>query len=320
MPEKVTTQAAVVASRRSARQSIRADSPHPLFKEVLSKAIGNSGDNPSKLRTVQKGDTLSELVLQDLKERGLRITPALLYREVHEVARANHLSNPDLIFPGQEIVFLDKAQSEIDTTRGESRIRELQTTLNGDRANRIEEVTSAGNDLSCSPPVEVSDPEIDALSEYITPVNGDVSSRYGYRRHPLLHLPHFHRGVDVAAPRGTPVQAAMTGVVEYAGWKAGYGRTVIIRHPENRKSLYAHLHDILVKKGQSITRSERIGTVGSTGRSTGPHLHFELHENGITVDPSSVLRNRPLLAESALSTAGRNPSATSPPEEPDGMT
>ena len=118
-----------------------------------------------------------------------------------------------------------------------------------------------------------------------------ISSRFTYKRwHPILHRYRPHLGVDFAARRGTPLLAVNKGKVIYAGWKGGYGRVVKIRHRSGYVSLYAHQSRIKVKLGQSVKKGQIIGYVGSTGRSTGPHLHFGLYKRGRAINPLSVLK------------------------------
>lgn len=101
-----------------------------------------------------------------------------------------------------------------------------------------------------------------------------------------------HHGVDIAAPRGTPVRAAGGGKVVFSGVQGGYGRVIIIQHSKRYRTLYAHLKRTYVKKNQRVRRGQRIGKVGSSGRSTGPHLHFEVQENGDARDPMSFLSRK----------------------------
>ncbi len=124
-----------------------------------------------------------------------------------------------------------------------------------------------------------------------TPVDGArLSSGFGMRKHPILGYSKMHRGVDFAAPRGTPVYAAGKGVVEVAGRKGAYGKYIRIRHNSSYKTAYAHLHRIAkgIKKGRAVQQGQIIGYVGSTGRSTGPHLHYEMILNGKQVNPRRV--------------------------------
>jgi murein DD-endopeptidase MepM/ murein hydrolase activator NlpD len=101
--------------------------------------------------------------------------------------------------------------------------------------------------------------------------------------------PRMHDGLDIAAPTGTPIQSALGGTVRHAGWIKGYGNTVIIDHGAGRSTLYAHASELLVEAGDRVERGAEIARVGSTGHSTGPHLHFEVRENGKTVDPRGAL-------------------------------
>lgn len=124
-----------------------------------------------------------------------------------------------------------------------------------------------------------------------TPVEGArISSGYGQRVHPVLGYTRMHRGLDFAAPTGTPIYAAGDGVVEEAGWKGSYGRYIRIRHNGTYKTAYAHLSriDALVKPGARVQQRQVIGYVGSTGRSTGPHLHYEVIVDGRQVNPLGV--------------------------------
>ncbi len=112
-----------------------------------------------------------------------------------------------------------------------------------------------------------------------------VASGYGWRVDPVYRVRRFHQGMDFTAPTGTDVYATGNGRVISTGWKQGYGRTVVIDHGYGYTTLYAHLHKSLVRKGQKVKRSDVIALVGNTGKSTGPHLHYEVRFNGKPVDP-----------------------------------
>lgn len=123
----------------------------------------------------------------------------------------------------------------------------------------------------------------------VSPVAGVESSGYGYRRDPINRRRKFHKGVDYRADRGTPVYAAGPGVVQVARRKGGYGRLVLISHGGGVETRYAHLQRIKVKRGQFVPAGTLIGTVGATGRATGPHLHFEVRRDGEPMDPRWVI-------------------------------
>jgi murein DD-endopeptidase MepM/ murein hydrolase activator NlpD len=115
-----------------------------------------------------------------------------------------------------------------------------------------------------------------------------LTSGFEMRMHPILQRMRAHRGVDYAAPSGTPVRVVGDGVVEFAGWQNGYGNVVIVRHANNRSTLYAHLSRIDVRKGQVLAQGQHLGAVGATGWATGPHLHFEFHVDGEYRDPLTL--------------------------------
>ena len=117
-----------------------------------------------------------------------------------------------------------------------------------------------------------------------------ISSRFGWRRHPILKRRILHSGVDYAAPKGTRIYASADGVVKRAQWAGGYGRYVVIRHNSEFSTGYAHMNGFAkgIRPGVRVKQGQVIGYVGSTGRSTGPHLHFEVIKNGKKVDPLKV--------------------------------
>lgn len=120
------------------------------------------------------------------------------------------------------------------------------------------------------------------------PVPGRITSNYGLRMHPILGYQRMHRGLDFRASYGTPILAAMDGVVSRAGWAGGYGRQVRITHANGLSTSYSHMSRISVAPGTRVRQGQQIGNVGSTGLSTGPHLHYEMYRNGQTINPRSV--------------------------------
>lgn len=113
-----------------------------------------------------------------------------------------------------------------------------------------------------------------------------MASGYGTRIDPIYGTARFHAGMDFAADIGTPIYATGDGTITYAGWKQGYGKCVIIDHGYGYQTLYAHMNDYKVRVGQAVKRGEQIGEVGNTGKSTGPHLHYEVHVKGKPDNPA----------------------------------
>jgi murein DD-endopeptidase MepM/ murein hydrolase activator NlpD len=124
------------------------------------------------------------------------------------------------------------------------------------------------------------------------PVDGPVVSGFGNRVHPILGGTRFHAGIDISAPSGTPIRAPAPGTVTRAGGEGGCGYSITLEHPGGLRTRYCHLSVIHVGVGQTVVFGEVIGLVGSTGLSTGPHLHFEVYRDGNLVDPLSVLPPR----------------------------
>jgi murein DD-endopeptidase MepM/ murein hydrolase activator NlpD len=123
------------------------------------------------------------------------------------------------------------------------------------------------------------------ISDIHLPVHAPVSSAFGLRKDPLSQQMRFHKGVDFAAPAGMKVTAPLPGKVVSAGYEKGYGNTIIMQHTDGLQTRYGHLASINVKAGDVITAESALGTVGNTGHSTGPHLHFEVIRMGVPVNP-----------------------------------
>jgi len=126
----------------------------------------------------------------------------------------------------------------------------------------------------------------------LRPVAGNITSGFGYRRSPFDASREFHAGIDIAAPSGTAVHATAAGTVRMASWNGGYGNVIFLDHGFGFVTVYAHLSRISVRVGQTVDKGQVIGLVGSTGRSTGPHLHYEVRVGGATVNPMRFFETR----------------------------
>jgi murein DD-endopeptidase MepM/ murein hydrolase activator NlpD len=127
-----------------------------------------------------------------------------------------------------------------------------------------------------------------ATSGMMMPAQGPITSYFGYRYHPILHFTRFHAGVDIGAGWGSPIVAAGDGRVIGAGWGGGFGREVEIAHAGGLTSIYGHMSEIVAQPGSTVRAGQLIGYVGSSGLSTGPHLHFEVRQGGQPVNPLAV--------------------------------
>ncbi len=151
---------------------------------------------------------------------------------------------------------------------------------------------SSGSSVSSAPapaaPAPAPAPD-DSGGGLYRPVNGPQTSGYGYRRHPIYGSSRLHTGIDFSGGCGTPIYAADSGVVSSTGWRGGYGNATVLVHPSGIATLYGHQSRFAVSGGASVSRGQLIGYVGTTGASTGCHLHFEVRVNGRPVNPAGYL-------------------------------
>lgn len=197
----------------------------------------------------------------------------------------------------QKQAFMTSLQEDIDTYEKEydelnsfakeigTKIRNLQIS----NAAKTNTTTTGGNPSTQSPQSGQSVPNSGKLA-WPVPSSSRITSPYGYRIHPITKTRKMHTGIDIAAPSGTPIVAAESGTVIQTGWLGGYGLTVMVDHGGGIATLYAHNSAVTVSNGQQVSRGQTISLMGSTGNSTGPHLHFEVRRNGDYVDPLPWIR------------------------------
>ncbi|MCJ7616553.1 MAG: M23 family metallopeptidase [Desulfobacterales bacterium] len=125
----------------------------------------------------------------------------------------------------------------------------------------------------------------------IRPTDGWISSRFGYRISPFTGLREFHKGLDIATRKGTPIVATADGVITFAGVKSFMGKMIVINHGHGMVTRYAHINKFLKKRGDAVKRGDTIALVGNTGRTTGSHVHYEVHLNGLPVNPAKYILN-----------------------------
>lgn len=129
------------------------------------------------------------------------------------------------------------------------------------------------------------------IETFERPLNkGNITSKFGSRIHPTFKKRMYHSGIDIAAPKGTPIFCSRPGKVSYSGWKSGYGYIIIVDHANKMQTSYAHCSKLLVKVGQAVNAGQKIGLVGRTGVATGSHLHFEIRKKGRAVNPLNFVR------------------------------
>lgn len=180
---------------------------------------------------------------------------------VEDLMALNNLGHSEWIMPGQRLVISGGALPRHRQIAGQSR----------------RDGSASGQALAGVAALRVS-------GGLAWPSRGNLTSRFGWR-----HRSH-HDGIDLAAPRGTPFYAAADGVVEFAGWERGYGRTIYVSHSGGVVTIYGHASKILVEPGERVIKGQLIGRVGCTGSCTGSHLHFEVRVNGRAADPLKYLR------------------------------
>lgn len=134
--------------------------------------------------------------------------------------------------------------------------------------------------------------ELASRTPSLWPCEGFFSSPYGHRVHPVYGTGRFHAGCDISAPTGTPIHASAAGTVITSGWMGGYGNTIEIDHGGGLTTLYAHCSELVVPVGTSVKKGQLVAKVGTTGVSTGPHLHYEVRIGGETVDPSPYMKEK----------------------------
>ena len=222
------------------------------FQDLLASLKRAPGDAPaSPAMRVRPGECLSTICADQLRDQGAAVTQRSIHAAVQLVATANHIPDPNRIYPGQRLVLSMLGGS---------------TTL---------------------PARPNPSPGKQSPKPWQSLVDGAValSSPFGLRSDPFTGRVQQHNGIDVAAPFGAKVSAFAPGTVSFSGWKPGYGNLVIIRHEGGLESLYAHLSRSLVEVGQAVASHLPIACVGSSGRSTGPHLYFEVRSHGKAIDP-----------------------------------
>lgn len=254
---------------------------------LQSKSLEELLDRQYQLQLVYKADRETLLALKNEKEQ---ISDKKLLAEIQKNQIA--LLSEQLLYQKANYSAQANVQSKLvtrlNTDRRALEAAEQQLAQDSNNiaktiAQRIAEQQVAFR--SGTPGYE----QILGTGQMVKPVNGPITSNFGYRSHPILGRGRLHAGTDFGAPTGAPIFAADSGTVIVAEWYGGYGNAVIIDHGNGLTTLYGHCSELYVTVGQGVQRGQTIAAVGSTGLSTGPHLHFEVRRQGEPVEPLAYL-------------------------------
>jgi murein DD-endopeptidase MepM/ murein hydrolase activator NlpD len=258
-----------------------------LFTDDSSAAQHFVFTNPVSYTTytVQRGDTISGL------------TARFGLKNISTLIAANNIKNVRVIYSGQRL-FVPSLDGVNYTLAQSDTLAGLSARYNIAVEDLLDVNDLATDTLLAGQVIFVPGAELDstalrkALGElFAIPLRGNyrLTSGFGYRADPFTGVKQHHNGLDMAAPLGTPVRSTMSGRVVTTGWSNIYGNYIIINHGNGYQTLYGHLSKIQVRKDQAVNQGAQIGLVGSTGYSTGPHLHFTVYRNGKLINPITVL-------------------------------
>lgn len=252
-----------------------------LSLEYIGRAADQSEASVARLEALQKQEERQQALIEQQELAVEQELQVLALREERLAELRDQIATDTAAVEAELVVqrtLLDEVQHEIEHFEGELEALAGEQ----DRLEQLIKDRQAQAAASTTPPA-TSD------GGFVRPVPGAITSGFGPRRHPILGTTRLHTGVDMTASSGTKIKAADGGTVILAGYYGGYGNTVIIDHGGGVATLYAHQSKLGVGDGETVDAGEVIGYVGSTGLSTGPHLHFEVRVNGNPVDPADYL-------------------------------
>ncbi|MCX4705202.1 transglycosylase family protein [Streptomyces sp. NBC_01373] len=240
--------------------------------DVQPQTTPQSRAGTAEMYTVVRGDSLSEIADAERIPGG--------WRGLYTANRKTIGSDPDLIVPGQRLKL-----------RGQEAAGTTTTTQSGSGRSTSEKASSSTQSTQSTQNTQDTEDKATTGHSLVSPVNAALGTPY--RKTGSSWSKGYHTGVDFAVPTGTSVKAVAAGKVVTSGWGGSFGYQVVIRHSDGRYTQYAHLSAISVKAGQTVGGGQRLGRSGSTGNSTGPHLHFEVRTGpgfGTDIDPVAYLR------------------------------
>ncbi len=320
----------VFGSIPTTRTPIRRSLPvSESFEDYLSGKlpVSQSSRSPqaSAVYEVKPGDTLWRICRDTLTAQGEKPDGAAIREAIGKVVVANRLRDADALRVGQrlQLSVLQNAPAPTRERAAVSLVPPLSPHVSRGlewatppavqdsqvssttKVTHSDSVTARNSSRDISLAIQEILARRAASSEYkknnattqqswevlVKDSNSRITSGFGKRKDPFTGLPEHHAGVDISALTGTPIHPIKEGEVVFSGWKGTYGRLVVIRHDDGTETRYAHASKTLVKKGDRVTPETQIAQVGSSGRATGPHLHFEYHVDGKAVNPMSVLNS-----------------------------
>lgn len=289
----------IVLAQRLRDVYIKGEPPDPLLVLLESESVAQAVDTVDALSRVVDSDRRLVGTVRDYRDE-VKVTRDRIARTRAEVAEAEERAAAAAAEARAATDELERKRAAVDTLLDGR--RQLLANVRGDRED-IEEETRGLRErsaalaakivqaqTSASVPAAAGAPASSATagsapssSGFIFPVNGPITSGFGPR------WGRMHEGIDIGVGTGTPIGAAAAGTVIIAGWQGGYGNLVVIDHGGGISTAYGHQSQIIAGVGQSVGQGQTVGLVGSTGNSTGPHLHFEVRVNGGAVDPMGYL-------------------------------
>jgi len=270
-----------------------------LETKGLSEPVNLTQSQPRMLlfssHTVQQGDVLGEIA----KKFGLSVSTLVSVNNIKntralQIGKVLRIPNQDGIFysirKGDTLdLIAEKHKANVSEIKAANEL--FSDKINPNTTLFIPGATVPWEEAPVIVAVSMPSPQVVVSGDLFDwPARGRITSFYGYRRSPFTRGRSFHDGLDIAAPQGSSVRAAMAGRVESVGYDNVYGNFVIIRHADGYKTLYGHLDSYEARNGAYVDTDTVIGYVGNTGQSTGPHLHFTVYYNGSSINPRTVLK------------------------------
>jgi murein DD-endopeptidase MepM/ murein hydrolase activator NlpD len=249
---------------------------------IYTKFIPKPADNESKIKLELMKDNYS---LLNEKVKSLQQQMAELEKRDNEVYRSIFEANPLPDSARAKLIEKKKELDKISVMSDDVLSRDIANSLNNISARVAYQVDSYQDIEKLINNQETKLSSIPAIQPVSNKDLTRIASGYGFRIHPIYGIPKMHNGLDFSATQGTPVYATGDGIVKVAEFGSGFGNNIVINHGYGYETLYGHLVRMKVRQGKRVKRGEVIGWVGSTGASTGPHCHYEVHINGRPVDP-----------------------------------